>query len=114
MTRMAAVERLRDPKTSTMPNNPGRSAAYRIRDPRSNGRSSLAVGKVVVMWKLMSCDELTPAVGGVQIEAGAGSVQLKLTVPVKPDVNVTVTVASTFEPCATWKLEASAVIVWPV
>jgi len=44
--------------------------------------------------------------GTVQIESGAGSVQVKTSVPVKPLARVTLTVAFTLAPGLTWKLPA--------
>ena len=71
-----------------------------MRVPRSMGRSSFAVGAVVVMWKETSPDAFV-AGGTVQTDRDALSVQVKVMVPLKPVSNATVTVASTADPCAT-------------
>ena len=49
--------------------------------------------------------------GAVQIDADAGSAQLKATVPEKPPVSASATVALAFDPCETWKLVAEGVKV---
>ena len=65
----------------------------------------------MVMWKLTGPVALMPVVGPVQVDAGTESAQLKVTVPVNPVAKVTFTVASTLEPCDTWKLGEVVAIV---
>lgn len=62
------------------------------------------------MWKL-TCPPALVLGGTVQIDAGAGSVQVKVTVPEKFAPVASITVASTDDPCATWKLAAVGVRV---
>ena len=78
---------------------------------RSRGRCNFAVGAVVVMLKLTSPVAVMPWAGPVQVERATVSLQVKVTGPVNPEVKVTVTVAFTFDPCATWKLAAVGAIV---
>jgi hypothetical protein len=60
---------------------------------------------VVVIWNV-TFPETFVFGGAVQIDAEAGSEQVKATIPEKPLLSVSVTVALTFDPCATWKLVA--------
>src|SRR5258708_3072477 len=80
--------------------------------PRSEGRSTAAVGSAVVMWKL-TCPCVLVAGGEVQVDSVMvdGSVQVKVTVPLKGLKKANVIVASMLDPCATWKLVAVGVRV---
>ena len=49
--------------------------------------------------------------GTVQFDSDAGSLQVKVIVPVKPEATATATVAFTLAPCVTWKLAAVGVSV---
>jgi hypothetical protein len=52
------------------------------------------------MWKL-TFEVVLIALGAVQVDSDAVSVQEKVIVPLKPLLKVTATVASTLEPCDT-------------
>jgi hypothetical protein len=62
------------------------------------------------MAKLTFPEALT-GVGTVQIDSDAGSLQVKVIVPEKPEATATATVAFTLAPCVTWKLVAVGVSV---
>jgi hypothetical protein len=49
-------ERLREPKVKTMPISPGSSTPYKIRVPRSNGRSNFVVAAVVTKFTVTAVD----------------------------------------------------------
>jgi hypothetical protein len=59
----------------------------------------------------LTCPAALVGGGTVQIDSGAGSEQVKVSVPLNPEVNATVTVAVALDPCATWKLWAVGVSV---
>lgn len=100
-----ATRRLPEPTVKKIPSMPGNNMAKKMRCSWPIGGCNLAVGREVVTWKV-TCPVALVFGGGEQVEAGAGSVHVNEIVPANGGLSVTVTVASTLEPCATAKLAA--------